>query len=102
MNKSELKACPFCDGRPEMDCMRGYRAMADGRMGSGVVIYCTRCDCEMMLCREDLPECDTDELIEMLASQWNKRAGDRQPAMRLVAMPEGESPNVKLTNPAAE
>ena len=34
----------------------------------------------MMLCREDLPECDTDELIEMLASQWNKRAGDRQPA----------------------
>jgi hypothetical protein len=60
--------------------------MTDGRMGSGVAIYCTRCDCEMMLCREDLPECDTDELIEMLASQWNKRAGDRQPAV-----PETES-----------
>ena len=65
--------CPFCGGSPEVDTLRGYRALDDGSIGSGVAIYCTSCQAEMMLCREDLPECDTDELLTMLLDSWNKR-----------------------------
>ena len=69
----KLKDCPFCGGTAEMYCNRSYREISNGFMGTGVAIYCTSCNAEMMLCREDLPECDTDELMEMISDNWNKR-----------------------------
>lgn len=57
-----------------MDPNRSYRAIRNSAvLGTGVAIYCTSCNADMMLCREDLPECDTDELIEMITDNWNKR-----------------------------
>lgn len=73
MTKLDLKDCPFCGARPETDLRRPYRQLSSGEIGSGVAIYCTGCDAEMMLCFEDFPECDTDELFEEIAANWNKR-----------------------------
>jgi hypothetical protein len=84
MNATELKACPFCNGRPAMDSHRAYRALNDGKIGTSVGIYCTGCNADMTLCREDMPECNGDELMEMLAAEWNKRAGGGEPTASKV------------------
>lgn len=72
----ELKPCPFCGGTPELDTRRYYKSL-EGRSGSGVAIYCVsndpHCVADMMLCREDMPECSTDDLVAELAEQWNRR-----------------------------
>ena len=62
-----------------MDSHRAYRAV-NGKLGTSVSIYCTGCNADMTLCREDMPECNGDELMEMLAAEWNKRAGGGAPA----------------------
>lgn len=53
-----LKHCPFCGGTPDLDAFQDYRAVKTGEPGTAVAIYCTVCNAEMTLCREDLPECD--------------------------------------------
>lgn len=79
MNTLNLLDCPFCGGTAEIDCQRGYCAISDGSIGSGVAIYCLSCNAEMMLCREDMPVCDTDELTSILVENWNKRAAAGMP-----------------------
>lgn len=68
-----LKTCPFCGEPAEIDRHRAFRALGDGRIGDGVAIYCTACHADMMLCREDLPEWDTEQLLHILTENWNKR-----------------------------
>lgn len=72
----DLKLCPFCGGAPELDTRRYYMSL-EGRSGSGVAIYCgnydPHCSADMMICRADIPECSTDDLVAILAEQWNRR-----------------------------
>ena len=72
----DLKPCPFCGGAPELDTRRNYMSL-EGRPGTGVAIYCVNydphCIADMMLCREDIPECSTDDLVALLGEQWNRR-----------------------------
>jgi hypothetical protein len=72
MKDLKLSLCPFCGGRAELDTHRGYRAM-NGRLGNAVAMYCTKCNADMMLCYEDFPQYNVEELTQMLANNWNKR-----------------------------
>lgn len=73
----KLLPCPFCGAPAEVDTSRGFRALRDGRMHSGVSIYCSSyCHVELMLSRVDLPEYDDDQLFAMLTENWNTRAPD--------------------------
>jgi len=64
--------CPFCGEPAEVDLHRGFIAY-DGKHGSAVAIYCTKCSADMTLCKRDFPGQDTSELFSMLLEQWNKR-----------------------------
>jgi len=72
---SEMLPCPFCGEPAEVDMSRGFRALREGTIHSGVSIYCSAyCHVEMMLSRADLPEYDNDQLLAMLTEQWNHRS----------------------------
>lgn len=72
--ESDLKPCPFCGEPAEVDTLRGYSQYPSGKPGSGVAIYCTKCNADMMLCREDMGDVQTAEMLEYLKAEWNKRA----------------------------
>lgn len=38
-------------------------------MGTRVVVYCTKCNSDMGMCREDVPDLEPETIIEM----WNTR-----------------------------
>jgi len=73
MKEQPLMPCPFCKGKPERDLLQPYRNMSTGQLGHSVAIYCTSCNANMSLCREDYSELNGDELFEMLVNEWNTR-----------------------------
>jgi restriction alleviation protein Lar len=72
MRKS-LEPCPFCGEPAELDRSRGFRAM-NGKLGDAVAIYCTACNADMTLCKDDVRPMTDDEMVELLTEQWNKRS----------------------------
>lgn len=75
MQAIDLKSCPFCRGAAELDYGQHFRAISSGRMEKQVAIYCAECNAHMSLCYSDHPECDHDQLAEILAENWNRRIG---------------------------
>lgn len=80
MNNS-LKPCPFCGGPPELDTTRRYIAIATGRMGNEVAIYCIECSADMSLCHEDVPDMSIDDMVFALTDAWNKRDAPADPRL---------------------
>lgn len=70
----DLLPCPFCGGEAELDSQRGYAQYPSGKPGSGVAIYCATCSADMHLCREDMPDISTEEMVGVLTNEWNRRA----------------------------
>lgn len=68
-----LLPCPFCGGEAEMDTMRGYLTVPDGRLDNAVAIYCAACGVDQSICRADHHDLDTDQLISIVTEAWNKR-----------------------------
>lgn len=79
MSGDLLKPCPFCGGPAELDTMRGYIAIATGRMGNEVAIYCIECSADMSLCHEDVPDMSIDDMVFALTEAWNKRDAPADP-----------------------
>ena len=73
-----LAPCPFCGGVAEMDTQRGFREIVSGKLSDGVAVYCLSCSADMMLCRPDMRDCSTEDLIFMVREQWNRRHHDAQ------------------------
>lgn len=44
-----------------------------GKPCNSVAIYCVKCPADMTLCCDDLPQHTPEELLAMLAAQWNQR-----------------------------
>lgn len=90
---THLKPCPFCGGAPELDTRRYYMSL-EGRHGTGVAIYCVNndphCSADMMLCREDMPEYSTDDIVAALAEQWNRRPNAELSALAARIMADQE------------
>lgn len=76
----KLLPCPFCGGDAEMDTLQGYLGLGTGRLGNRIAVYCQRCDADMGVCIEDVPDITPEQVAEM----WNRRAAvesDRQGRM---------------------
>lgn len=71
-NMPKLRPCPFCGANPEFDTYRNMRRLSDGDLISGASIFCPDCHCDMTVCRDDLPELTTEELLALLAANWNR------------------------------
>lgn len=87
----DLKPCPFCGGDPEMDTLRAYRNISTGRLGDGVAVYCTACSADMMMCRADHPGMETEDMINVMRDEWNKRTPSPLPPQVEKAL-KGELP----------
>ena len=69
---NENKPCPFCGEPAEVDSQRGFTNYK-GERGVAVAIYCSKCPCDMTLCLDDYPGYETEELVSILTTHWNKR-----------------------------
>ena len=76
MNIDDLLPCAFCGAPAETDYNRSFYDYR-GRPGNAVAIYCTgndpHCVCDMTLCGGDMPDCDGDQLMNLLVEMWNRR-----------------------------
>ena len=71
----ELKPCPFCGGAAEMDTARAFRELRSGNVSTAVAIYCVDCSADICLCRADMPDLTTADLVYQVLEQWNRRTG---------------------------
>lgn len=76
--RAKLAECPFCGQPAERDFQRPYCTWPDGERGSAVSISCSACSVEMMLCREDHPGVDAEDLMGELEYLWNRRKGEAE------------------------
>lgn len=65
----DLKPCPFCGGKPEIDPVRVYRNTTTGNMETEIVVYCTVCSAEMSRCSKDVPDLQPKHVADL----WNNR-----------------------------
>lgn len=75
MTEAQLKACPFCGsqaGQPEDVSVKYFDGTANPNYGPWWQIMCLNDDCRAWR---------ADASPELVAAKWNKRAGDREPAM---------------------
>jgi len=77
----ELKPCPFCGGDAELDTMQGYRALSSGRLGNRATVYCTRCGADMGFCYEDAPGTPSEDIVNQVVDDWNRRSVNSLPAL---------------------
>lgn len=77
----ELKPCPFCGGEAELDTMQGYRALSGGHLGNRATVYCTRCGADMGFCYEDAPGTPSEDIVNQVVDDWNRRAVNSLPAL---------------------
>lgn len=77
----ELKPCPFCGGDAELDTMQGYLALSSGRLGNRATVYCTRCGADMGFCYEDAPGTPSEDIVNQVVDDWNRRAVNSLPAL---------------------
>lgn len=69
-----LLPCPFCGGPAETDSQQGYRSLSTGRIGSAAAVYCTgSCSASMTLCDADVPELSSEDRLNVLVENWNRR-----------------------------
>jgi len=73
MSELNLLPCPFCGEPAEMDTWQQYRNLVVGNIGRAFAIYCRACPVNMSLCREDMPELDTEDFVQLLTEKWNAR-----------------------------
>ena len=73
MSEKILLPCPFCGGPAEMDTHQAYRNITTGNIEDAAAIYCRVCPVNMSLCREDMPELDTEDFVQLLTEKWNAR-----------------------------
>jgi len=66
--KEKLLSCPFCGGQAELDTRQPYYTYKN-EMGTRIAVYCTKCNADMGVCLEDVPEIEYPSVIEM----WNTR-----------------------------
>lgn len=66
--KEKLLPCPFCGGQAELDTRQPYYTYKN-EMGTRIAVYCTKCNADMGVCFEDVPEIEYPSVIEM----WNTR-----------------------------
>lgn len=69
----DLLPCPFCGGEAELDTQRGYRALSSGRLGNACAAYCTKCEADMTICLEDVPDWSVEEAAQYVTERWNTR-----------------------------
>ena len=69
-HQTTLLPCPFCGSDAEMDTRQAYRALAGGKLGTAIAVYCVACSASVSTCREAVPGITEEEVIE----QWNRRA----------------------------
>jgi len=67
-----LLPCPFCGGDAELDTNQGFLAMPSGKLESAISVYCRECTAAFTVCKSDVPDIWTEEVVEM----WNKRKPD--------------------------
>src|SRR6266446_4459744 len=65
---TELKPCPFCGEKAELDTLQGYRNYATGRMEHAIAIYCSCCTATISVCIPDVPDITWDQVVDM----WNR------------------------------
>lgn len=66
-----LKPCPFCGNEAELDSRQAYAQFPpNGRQGTRVTVYCLDCGADIGICREDVPDVEPEDVIEL----WNRRA----------------------------
>lgn len=70
----ELKPCPFCGSKAEMDSRQGFINFKRERR-LRVSVYCLQCDAHMTFCHDDYQQYSVVELMEMARKNWNRRAG---------------------------
>lgn len=80
-----LKPCPFCAAEAESDSQRGYRNISTGNLENAAAIYCTSCNADMTWCYRDTPEIEREQVMTLLAEQWNTRAITAHPDREKVA-----------------
>jgi len=78
--KTNLLPCPFCGEPAECDSCRGFIDYK-GKPGNAVAIYCTKCNADMTLCYGDFPGDTPEQLMEILAENWNRRPSKPQPEL---------------------
>lgn len=70
-----LKPCPFCGGDAEMDPQMGFITFdSQKRVSTRCVIYCTKCNADMGICYEDVPDMTHDHAMQAVRDMWNTRA----------------------------
>lgn len=66
-NSIELKPCPFCGGKAEIDHLQPYKEISSDKLKHGIAIYCTKCIANMgPLMQKD---CD----LQYIINSWNDR-----------------------------
>lgn len=64
-----LKPCPFCGGKAELDSRRFYRNIKTGSLATEMAVYCLSCDADMSVCTTDVPDIQPEQMAE----KWNTR-----------------------------
>lgn len=64
----ELKGCPLCGGKAEMDTSAGHWELL-GRSGSDISISCLDCEIQLYVPTDDRPGITPEDV----AAKWNKR-----------------------------
>ena len=103
---ARLKPCPHCGGIAEIDTLWTYRAIYDGQMRRGVIIYCLSCDAQMTRCYADHPGEEREDVCDALVKAWNTRALEREAKAEPVAWllrfgENGQYRSVSIVHPGA-
>jgi hypothetical protein len=70
---NNLKPCPFCGGKAELDGRQAYRNLSTGAIENQSVVYCTKCTAQISICHPDHRDLSHDDLNYVVIEQWNSR-----------------------------
>jgi len=75
---TELKPCPLCGGKAELDGRQAYRNLSTGMIENQSVVYCTKCTVNVSICHPDHRDLSHDDLNYVVIAQWNTRTAAHQ------------------------